>query len=318
MNSTESSWRSSPVTMGGRFCASFIPFFSIIEGLVFAVANFCSIHRTHHHRKLPYGLRELTQLAGETQFTVNEVEALYELFKKLSSSIIDDGLIHKGNANEEIIEIERGNLVLYKLWKQVIVFCSIVTRRAPISTSQVSMWPEPFLDRVFYLFDERKNGAIEFDEFVRALSVFHPYAPMEDKIDFAFRLYDLRQTGFIEREDVKQMVIATLMESEMDLSDDLLEAIIDKTFVDADADRDGKIRMSLQYFRVLSSILRLRTENLKVFSQGLLRGDLELHFSQGCCQLHSISIVTGDGEGAIPFSQSKQDQNSSITQVPCL
>ncbi|KAJ6696282.1 CALCINEURIN B-LIKE PROTEIN [Salix koriyanagi] len=97
------------------------------------------------------------------------------------------------------------------------------------------------LDRLFALFDEKKNGAIEFEEFVHVLNVFHPRAPLEAKIDFAFRLYDLRQTGFIEREEVRQMLNAILMESELQISAESLELIIDKTFADADADRDGRI-----------------------------------------------------------------------------
>ncbi|XP_020534069.1 calcineurin B-like protein 10 isoform X4 [Jatropha curcas] len=198
MDSTGSSLQgSSYLTIHARLCSVFK---AIGEAVISSFVG-CFIFYTSTPKLHCYTFNDLNHIASRTLFTVNEVEALLELFKKLSSSIIDDGFIHKEELQLALLRTTAGKNI--------------------------------FLDR--------KEGVIDFEEFVYAFNVFHPRACLEDKIDFSFRLYDLRQTGYIEKEEVRQMLNATMLESGLQLSEEHLEAIIEKTFADADVDKDGKI-----------------------------------------------------------------------------
>ncbi|KAL4578121.1 hypothetical protein LXL04_014239 [Taraxacum kok-saghyz] len=93
---------------------------------------FCST--PHSYRKAPPF--DPVALAAETPFTENEVDALYELFEKLSSSLHDDGLIGK----DEFL------LALFRYHGQRNLFA----------------------DRIFDLFDVNRSGHIDFTQFVQS------------------------------------------------------------------------------------------------------------------------------------------------------
>nr|URN45688.1 SOS3 [Pongamia pinnata] len=159
--------------------------------------------------KLKPGDEDFSILASETAFTIKEVENLYELFQKLSTSIVKDGFIQK----EEL------HFALFK------------------NSNKRNL----FVDRMFDLFDAKGNGRIEFGEFVRSLSVFHPNTPAAVKRKYAFELYDLRHTGYIEREELKEMVQAFFEESDLVHFDDVVDTIVDKAFMEADSKGDKRI-----------------------------------------------------------------------------
>ncbi|XP_029126551.1 calcineurin B-like protein 8 isoform X2 [Cajanus cajan] len=120
---------------------------------------------------------------------------------------------------------------------------------------------DDFLHKVFDMFDIKRDGVIGFGEFVRSLSIFHPNTSEEKKIEFAFRLFDLRQSGYIERQGLKEMVLATLTESDVTVPDDVAEAIVDKTMEEVDSKGDGKIDKEewKEYVAKNPSLLKIMT-----------------------------------------------------------
>mmetsp|Transcript_39823 Transcript_39823/g.68302 ORF Transcript_39823/g.68302 Transcript_39823/m.68302 type:complete len:194 (+) Transcript_39823:43-624(+) len=113
---------------------------------------------------------------------------------------------------------------------------------------------DPFLQGlVFKVFDKSKTGTITFSDFVNGLSVMTK-GTSEEKLKFAFEMYDLDESGFITKEEM-----TTILESFYKLigpSDDnplatfsgnkydAPQQLVDELFEQMDTTGDGKISLA--------------------------------------------------------------------------
>ncbi|KAF7330769.1 hypothetical protein MVEN_02415800 [Mycena venus] len=82
------------------------------------------------------------------------------------------------------------------------------------------------------------EAQVDFQEFVGGLSAFSSRGGREEKLKFAFKVYDVDRDGFISN---GELFLVLKMMVGNNLKDQQLQQIVDKTIMEADQDGDGKL-----------------------------------------------------------------------------
>jgi len=123
-----------------------------------------------------------------------------------------------------------------------------VDKSGTLSVQEFLAIPElehnPLVNRVVHTFDMDKSGEVDFREFVTSLSVFATHETAESghgkeqKYRFTFRVYDVDNDGFISNADLYHVLKAMVGSN---LNDVQLQQLVDRTIIQGDKDKDGKL-----------------------------------------------------------------------------
>ncbi|XP_046297383.1 calcium and integrin-binding family member 4 isoform X1 [Marmota monax] len=95
-------------------------------------------------------------------------------------------------------------------------------KEATLTMDQVSSLPalrvNPFRDRICKVFSH--DDVLSFEDVLGMASVFSEQACPSLKIEYAFRIYDFNENGFIDEEDLQRIVLRLLNSD--DVSEDML------------------------------------------------------------------------------------------------
>ncbi|KAM7201813.1 calcineurin subunit B [Rhypophila sp. PSN 637] len=147
-----------------------------------------------------------------------------------TSNMLDD-IVQASNFDKN--EVDRLKKRFMKLDKDN---SGTIEREEFLSLPQISS--NPLATRMIAIFDEDGGGDVDFQEFVSGLSAFSSKGNKEQKLRFAFKVYDIDRDGYISN---GELFIVLKMMVGSNLKDQQLQQIVDKTIMEADLDKDGKI-----------------------------------------------------------------------------
>jgi Ca2+-binding EF-hand superfamily protein len=144
----------------------------------------------------------ITKLEGTTTFTRSELEAIYDNYKRVSASVVNDGMI---DAEE---------------FKQMMV------------AGGVPSWNTFLVDGLFGMFDSDGSGQISFEEFVTILATYHnkKKGGQNEKHKLLFKIYDVDKDGKISKADLAKILEDCLKCNNIVLQPSDVMALVEATF----------------------------------------------------------------------------------------
>ncbi|EPY80856.1 Calcineurin subunit B type 2 [Camelus dromedarius] len=118
----------------------------------------------------------------------------------------------------------------------------------------------PLVQRVIDIFDTDGNGEVDFREFILGTSQFSVRGEEEQKLRFAFNIYDMDKDGYISNGELFQVLKMMVGDN---LEDWQLQQLVDKTIIAVDKDGDGKI--SFQEFSAVVGGLEVHKKLAAIF-----------------------------------------------------
>ncbi|KAH0566319.1 Calcineurin subunit B [Trichoglossum hirsutum] len=158
-----------------------------------------------------------------------------------STSQVLANIVEGSNFNrDEVDRLRKRFMKLDKLASSIFESTRDEVRTTSPMRSRVGPNSEAYPDanRMIAIFDEDGGGDVDFQEFVSGLSAFSSKGNKEEKLQFAFKVYDIDRDGYISN---GELFIVLKMMVGSNLKDQQLQQIVDKTIMEADQDNDGKI-----------------------------------------------------------------------------